>query len=376
MTVVKSFKILGLPQPLMVSYGNMSEAFVGLIKDVAPPRLLGTSVAGACPGDLPNGAERERAQAFLDAYAKRYSEKPDMINLLGKAEVDVAEAVLRKVPNPADAAAAKKFLESTPIESIQNQRFSPDQPCRPRCLVGDHRRAQGRQLDQGAAHQDNPVNLLTQAVISGLMIGAVYAFLGIGLVLVYRTARILNLAHGESFAITGFVAAVLAKSGVPLGAALLLAILVAVAFALSLHRFVLRPRAEWPAGTLILITLGAAFVVRGVLILVAAPIRCRSRRSSAARRCASRAASSRRKASRSWCSASAARPAVAVFLARTRSGKQLLAAAENPYAAELLGVNVERARLTAYGIGALLGALAGGLLIPLDRSRFPVGPRA
>jgi len=124
-TVVKSFKILGLPQPLMVSYGNMSEAFVSLIKDVAPPRLLGTSVIALVPEHLSNAGERERAQAFLDAYAKRYSEKPDMINLLGKAEVDVAEAVLRKVPNPADAAAAKKFLESTPVESIQNQRFSP-----------------------------------------------------------------------------------------------------------------------------------------------------------------------------------------------------------------------------------------------------------
>ena len=124
-TVVKSFKILGLPQPLMVSYGNMSEAFVSLIKDVAPARLLGTSVAALVPEHLSNAGERSRAQAFLDAYAKRYSEKPDMINLLGKAAVDVAEAVLRKVPNPADAAAAKKFLESTPIDSIQNQRFSP-----------------------------------------------------------------------------------------------------------------------------------------------------------------------------------------------------------------------------------------------------------
>jgi hypothetical protein len=108
----------------MVSYGNMSEAFVSLIKDVAPARLLGTSVAALVPDQMSNPGERSRAQAFLDAYAKRYSEKPDMINLLGKAEVDVAEAVLRKVPNPSDMAAVKKFLESTPIESIQNQRFS------------------------------------------------------------------------------------------------------------------------------------------------------------------------------------------------------------------------------------------------------------
>ena len=113
------------------------------------------------------------------------------------------------------------------------------------------------------------MNLFTQAIISGLMTGAVYTFLGIGLVLVYRTSRILNLAHGETFAITGVTAALLAAEGVPLIAALPLAMLAALAFATGLHRFVLRPRAEWPPGTLILITLGAAFVVRGVLILAA-----------------------------------------------------------------------------------------------------------
>ena len=124
-TVVKSFKILGLPQPLMVSYGNMSEAFVSLIKDVKPARLLGTSVAALVPELLSDPGERQRAQSFLVAYAKRYQERPDMINLLGKAEVDVAEAALRNVSNPMDFAAVKKYLESTPIPSIQNQRFSP-----------------------------------------------------------------------------------------------------------------------------------------------------------------------------------------------------------------------------------------------------------
>ena len=217
------------------------------------------------------------------------------------------------------------------------------------------------------------MNLLTQAVISGLMIGAVYAFLGIGLVLVYRTARILNLAHGESFAITGVAAAVLAKSGLPLGAALALAILIAVAFALSLHRFVLRPRAEWPPGTLILITLGAAFVVRGVLILVAGtdPVSFPVIFSGASLRIAGGVIPPQGIALVLLGFGGSA--AVAIYLARTRSGKQLLAAAENPYAAELLGVNVERARLTAYGIGALLGALAGGLLIPLIAVDFQSG---
>lgn len=217
------------------------------------------------------------------------------------------------------------------------------------------------------------MNLLTQAVISGLMIGAVYAFLGIGLVLVYRTARILNLAHGESFAITGIAAAVLAKAGLPLAAAIALAILIAVAFALGLHRFVLRPRAEWPAGTLILITLGAAFVVRGLLILVAGtdPVSFPVLFSGASLRIAGGVIPPQGIALIVLGFGGSA--AVAVYLAMTRSGKQLLAAAENPYAAELLGVNVERARLTAYGIGALLGALAGALLIPLIAVDFQSG---
>lgn len=217
------------------------------------------------------------------------------------------------------------------------------------------------------------MNLFTQAVISGLMIGAVYAFLGIGLVLVYRTARILNLAHGETFAITGVAAALLAKGGLPLPAALGLAMLIALAFALTLHRFVLRPRADWPAGSLILITLGAAFVVRGVLVLAAGtdPVSFPALFTGMPLRIAGGVVP--RQGIALVVLGFGVSAAVGLYLARTRSGKQLLAAAENPYAAELVGVNVERARLTAYGIGAILGGLAGVLLIPLIAVDFQSG---
>lgn len=217
------------------------------------------------------------------------------------------------------------------------------------------------------------MNLFTQAVISGLMVGAVYTFLGIGLVLVYRTARILNLAHGETFAITGVVAALLVKAGAPLLAALAGAAAVALAFALSLHRFVLRPRADWPPGTLILITLGAAFVVRGILILAAGtdPVSFPALFTGTPMRIAGGVIPEQGIALVLF--GFGVSGAVAAYLAGTRSGKQLLAAAENPFAAELLGVNVERARLTAYAIGGLLGALAGILLIPLIAVDFQSG---
>ena len=124
-TVVKSYKNLGLQPPVIVSYANISEAFVQLVKDVKPPRLLGTAASSIVPDSLADLGERARAKAFLEQYTKRYSEPADMINLLGKAAADVADAILRKAPNPEDFPAVKKFLETTMIESVHNQRFSP-----------------------------------------------------------------------------------------------------------------------------------------------------------------------------------------------------------------------------------------------------------
>ena len=217
------------------------------------------------------------------------------------------------------------------------------------------------------------MNLFTQAVISGLMTGALYTLLGIGLVLVYRTSRILNLAHGETFAVTGVVAALLTMRGMPLLASLAVAMLVTVAFSTALHRFVLRPRSEWPAGTLILITLGAAFVARGVMILLVGtdPVSFPALVDAAPIRFAGGAMPVQGLALVLFGFGVSA--AVGLFLATTQAGKQLLATAENPFAAELLGVDVERARLIAYGIGGLLGGLAGMLLIPLLAVDFQSG---
>lgn len=217
------------------------------------------------------------------------------------------------------------------------------------------------------------MNLFTQAIISGLMTGAVYTFLGIGLVLVYRTTRILNLAHGESYAITGVAAALLVALGVALPLAFAGALIAALAFALALHRYVLRPRSEWPHGTLILITLGGAFVVRGVLILAAGtdPVSFPVIFPKTPIRLAGGAIPPQGIALVVLGFGVSA--AVGLFLAATRAGKQLLAAAENPFAAELLGVNVERARLTAYAIGAVLGGLAAIMLVPLTAADFQTG---
>ena len=109
---------------MIVSYANISEAFVQLVKDVKPPRLLGAAARAIVPDTLKDPGERARSKAFIEAYTKKYSEPADMINVIGWAAADVADAILRKTPNPADFVAVKKWLETNMVESIHNQKFS------------------------------------------------------------------------------------------------------------------------------------------------------------------------------------------------------------------------------------------------------------
>ncbi|MDB5793767.1 MAG: hypothetical protein JWR25_146 [Noviherbaspirillum sp.] len=123
-TVVKSYANLGLQQPVIVSYGNLSAAFVTVIQDKLPRRLLGTGISALVPEAMTDAASRGRAVAFAKAYQEKYRERVDMINLLGKLNTDTVDAILRNVKNPADPKAVKEYLESNPIPSIHTIRFT------------------------------------------------------------------------------------------------------------------------------------------------------------------------------------------------------------------------------------------------------------
>ncbi|MES2184602.1 MAG: ABC transporter substrate-binding protein [Pseudomonadota bacterium] len=124
-TVVKSYANLGLTQPLIVSYANISDPFIALIKDDMPQRLLGVALRSVAPELLADPAERQRSAYFTKSYEQSHGgERPDMINMLALGMVDTAAAVLRDVADPSNADEVKRYLESTPVRSVQTLRFS------------------------------------------------------------------------------------------------------------------------------------------------------------------------------------------------------------------------------------------------------------
>ena len=125
-TVVKSFNNLGLAIPFVLSNANLSDAFMALIKNDMPPRLLGLGLNYMVPELVNNPEERARLEKFRSAFQEAKKEQPSLLALMGVTLADTAEAVLRNVDNPNDAAAVKRFLETTPIDSIAAIKFSPE----------------------------------------------------------------------------------------------------------------------------------------------------------------------------------------------------------------------------------------------------------
>ncbi|NYT67593.1 branched-chain amino acid ABC transporter permease [Pusillimonas noertemannii] len=217
------------------------------------------------------------------------------------------------------------------------------------------------------------MNPYVQGLFSGLMNGATYALLGIGLVLAFRTSRVLNLAHGETFVVATVAIVFMLQLGAPLWAAIAVAILLTGLLYCALQRFTLQPRGHWPIGALILITLGAAFLVRGVVILLigAEPVSFPSLFTGAPVRIAGGVIP--RQGVAMIVIGFGLSIAVTYLLSRTRIGKELIATAENSQAAQLLGIDVNRARMIAYAVAAVLGAVSAVLLVPLIAIDYQIG---
>ena len=66
---------------------------------------------------------------------------------------------------------------------------------------------------------------ILQYFVSGLSIGSLYSLVALGLVLIYRSTRILNFAHGDMGTVGTFFAFTLLSLKIPFGPSFLMALL-------------------------------------------------------------------------------------------------------------------------------------------------------
>ena len=214
-------------------------------------------------------------------------------------------------------------------------------------------------------------DIIIQQIINGLSLGAMYSLLALGFTLVYGIAELINFAHFNVFMVGcmiamltlqafGLVGQETVLTGFPLMGVLAVAFLVTMfccgMIGVGIERFLLRPLSNVKGPAAMITTIGVSYVLFNVVLLtlgsdsknfpnpiprIVFPIG---------------EAVLRVREIAIWVIALALMGALTYFVQYTRLGKAMRATAQDPDAARMMGVEVDRVVMTAFFVG---GALAG-----------------
>ncbi len=105
-----------------------------------------------------------------------------------------------------------------------------------------------------------------QLVLNGLVIGSIYALVGLGFVVIYKSSSILNFAQGEFLMLGAYVCvAIFTSFHVPFWAAFVLTLVFSAVLGILMERVLLRPMIGEPVISVIMLTLGLASVLKAVV---------------------------------------------------------------------------------------------------------------
>jgi branched-chain amino acid transport system permease protein len=207
--------------------------------------------------------------------------------------------------------------------------------------------------------------ILVPAVLNGLMTGAIYALVALGLTLIYGVLHIINFAHGALLT-TAMFAAFFAYTLLgldPYQAALIIAPLFFI-IGYGLQRFVIGPTAHGEDRNYLLVTLGLAVVIENLLLYVFRGdtrtinlpyafnvIEIGSTFLAVPRVIA-------------FVAVMVVAFALWIFMQWTDTGKAIRAVAKEKLGAELSGIDVAHIHAVTFGLGTACVAIAACLLIP------------
>lgn len=208
--------------------------------------------------------------------------------------------------------------------------------------------------------------MLAQQIVSGLATGSLYALTAIGIVLIFRNTRTINLAQGDFSMMGAFVAlVVLERFKGNLLVATLVAIVAVTLLAVAVERLIMRPieQADWL--TLFTATLGVFYILHGVAgwiwgrdtksfpaLFSSAPVSVGGTLISQAHLF-------------NMGVAAAVGGALFLFFRFTKPGIAMRAITEDPVAAQLMGIPVRSIVMLTWAVGGVLAAISGILLAPL-----------
>ena len=213
------------------------------------------------------------------------------------------------------------------------------------------------------------MDIFTQQLINGLVLGSIYALVALGYTMVYGILELINFAHGEVTMIGALVA--LSVIGVLMGTApdlpglmvviagLLVAIPACMALAFGIEKIAYRPLRRAPRLAPLITAIGVSIILQNLAMLVWGrqyvsfpPILPRGRHEILGAHITDLQIAivvlSLLTMACLW-----------LLVEKTRLGRAMRATAQSKEVAELMGVNVDRVISSTFVIGAAIAALAG-----------------
>lgn len=215
---------------------------------------------------------------------------------------------------------------------------------------------------------------LLQYLLSGLSTGAIYSLIGIGFAIIYNSTGIINFAQGEFFMLGGMMTYYfLSVAKLSLPVAMLLAILLTTVVGVLFERLAIRPLRNASPLILVIITIGASILIRGIAMLIwgkdthALPMFSGSK--------PIMIGGATLLPQHLWIFGITLFIIIVnrFFFYHTVSGKAMRACSHNRRAASLVGIDVKRMVLFAFAISSAMGSVAGIISAPLTMTSYDVG---
>ena len=209
-------------------------------------------------------------------------------------------------------------------------------------------------------------------VISGVTLGATYALVALGFHLIFRTVKVLDFAQGEKVVLGGLVGLALIQADVPLPIAFALIVVAWILMGIVYDAVVIGPTLRRGPDAAIIATVGALLLLGSghVLIWGAAGKPVPPLVSGEISIGESQVATQEFVV---WGVVAVVVVLVMLFLARTRAGQGMVAAASDPMAATAVGIDVRGTRVIAMSMAFALAGLAGLLIAPITLAGGTIG---
>ncbi len=210
------------------------------------------------------------------------------------------------------------------------------------------------------------LTLVAQGLLSGLLFGGVYSLMAVGLTLIFGVMRVVNFAHGDMMVWGMYLAwALAARAGVDPYLAFVVCAAALFVLGVLVQRGLVDRMLDAPHEMQILLMLGVALVLENTALALFGPepARVRSVLSSATLWLGPIYVDVARLVT--FGLAVGLTLALSAFLFHTELGRLIRATADNTYGALVIGADVRRVYAVAFGVGAACVGAAGALVAPI-----------